>query len=104
VRKRLDGAKGKWSEELFEVLWAYRCTPQSATNESPFNLVYGIEAMILVEIGEPSLRRQIYDHDVNQQNFEKKRRTSRNNADQNTWRQNKEWQGSTNRSSIHECS
>jgi len=24
--KRLDGAKGKWPEELFKVLWAYRCT------------------------------------------------------------------------------
>ena len=24
LRKRLDGSKGKWPEELFEVLWAYR--------------------------------------------------------------------------------
>jgi len=24
LRKRLDGAKGKWPEELPEVLWAYR--------------------------------------------------------------------------------
>jgi len=30
--KRLDNAKGPWPEELVEVLWAYRCTPQSATN------------------------------------------------------------------------
>jgi len=41
LRKRLDNAKGRWPEELVEVLWAYRCTPQSATNESPFSLVYG---------------------------------------------------------------
>jgi len=41
LRKRLDNAKGRWLEELVEVLWAYRCTPQSATNESPFSLVYG---------------------------------------------------------------
>jgi len=27
LRKRLDGAKGRWPKELFEVLWAYRCTP-----------------------------------------------------------------------------
>ena len=56
LRKRLDSAKGQWPEELFEVLWAYRCTPQSATNESLFNLVYDADAMIPVEIGEPSLR------------------------------------------------
>ena len=67
--KRLDGANGKWPEELTEVLWAYRWTPQSTTNESPFSLIYGAEAMIPVEIEEPSLRRQIYDHDKNQQNL-----------------------------------
>ena len=27
LRKRLDTAKGRWPEELIEVLWAYRCTP-----------------------------------------------------------------------------
>jgi len=56
LRKRLDTAKGRWPEELVEVLWAYRCTPQSSTNESPFSLVYGADAMIPVEIGEPYLR------------------------------------------------
>ena len=69
LRKRLDSAKGRWPEELVEVLWAYICTPQSATNESPFCLVYGICAMILVEIGEPSLRRELYDPVQNHQNM-----------------------------------
>jgi len=54
LRKRLDNAKGRWPEELVEVLWAYRCTPQSATNESPFSLVYGADAMIL---SQPRSRR-----------------------------------------------
>ena len=27
LRKRFDTAKGRWPEELIEVLWAYRCTP-----------------------------------------------------------------------------
>ena len=48
--KRLDGAKRKWPKELFEVLWAYKCTLQSTTNKSPFSLVYETEVMILVEI------------------------------------------------------
>jgi len=65
-QKRLDGAKVRWQEDLLEVLWAFRCTPQSATNESPFSLVYEAEAMIPAEIGEHSLRRQVYDHDKNE--------------------------------------
>jgi len=69
LRKRLDTAKGRWPEELIEVLWAYRCTPQSSTNESPFSLVYGTDAMIPVEIGEPSLRRELYDPTHNHQNM-----------------------------------
>ena len=67
MRKRLDSTKGRWPEELVEVLWAYRCTRQLATNESTFSLVYGIEAMIPVEIGEPSLGRGLYNLKQNNQ-------------------------------------
>jgi len=69
LRKGLNNAKGRWPEELVEVLWAYRCNPQSATNKSPFSLVYGVDAMIPVEIGEPSLRRELYDSAQNHQNM-----------------------------------
>nr|KYP37331.1 Transposon Ty3-I Gag-Pol polyprotein [Cajanus cajan] len=54
LKKRLGEVKGAWAEQLPEVLWAYRCTPQSTTQETPFRLVYGSDAMIPVEIGEPS--------------------------------------------------
>ena len=69
LRKRLDNAKGRWPEELVEVLWAYRCTPQSSMNESPFSLVYDVDAMIPVEIGKPSLRRELCDPTRNHQNM-----------------------------------
>jgi len=69
LHKRFDSAKGRGPKELVEVLWAYRCTAQSATNESPFNLVYGAEAMIPVKIGEPSLRRELYNLNQNHQNM-----------------------------------
>ena len=69
LRKRLDNAKGRRAEELVEVLWAYRCTPQSATNESSFSLVYGADAMIPVEIGKPSLHRELYDPTHNHENM-----------------------------------
>jgi len=69
LRKRLDNTKGRWPEELVEVCWAYRCTPQSKTNVSPFSLVYGADAMIPVKIGEPSLRGELYDSAQNNQNM-----------------------------------
>jgi len=69
LRKWFGGAKGRCPEDLLEVLWAYRCTPQFATNEFSFSLVYGAEAMIPVEIGEPSLRHQVCDPNQNQQNL-----------------------------------
>jgi len=61
LRKHLDSAKGRCPEDLLEVLWPYRCTPESATIESPFSLVYDTKAMIPIEIGEPSLRHHVYN-------------------------------------------
>ncbi|XP_068461695.1 uncharacterized protein [Phaseolus vulgaris] len=69
LKKRLGPSKGNWTEELLEVLWAYRCTPQSTTQETPYSLTYGTEAMIPVEIGEPSLRRQTLDLDLNKESL-----------------------------------
>jgi len=65
LKKRLDGAKGKWPAELLEVLWAYRCTPKSSTNKAPYTLVYGTNAMIPVEIREPSMCQQHHDPQSN---------------------------------------
>ncbi|XP_019457605.1 PREDICTED: uncharacterized protein LOC109357992 [Lupinus angustifolius] len=56
IKKRLDVSKANWPDQLHHVLWAYRTTPHSTIGESPFNLTYGAEAMIPVEIGEPTWR------------------------------------------------
>ena len=69
LKKILGPAKGNWTEELLEVLWAYRCTLQSMTQETPYSLTYGTEAMIPVEIGEPSLRRQTLDLNLNKESL-----------------------------------
>ena len=50
LKKRLDDAKGNWSEELPSVLWAYRTTIRGPTGETPFSLTYGTEAVIPVEL------------------------------------------------------
>jgi len=55
LKKRLVSAKGNWTKELLEVLWAYRCTPQSTSQETPYSLTYGTKVMIPVKIGEPFL-------------------------------------------------
>nr|XP_025678495.1 uncharacterized protein LOC112778389 [Arachis hypogaea] len=63
LKKRLDEAKGLWADELGSVLWSYRTTPQTATGETPLRLTYGTEAIIPVEIGDPSPRRTIGGND-----------------------------------------
>lgn len=63
-------AKGRWPEELLEVLWAYICTPQSSTQETPYNLTYDTNAMILVEIGIPTMRRKLIHLSLNNESLE----------------------------------
>ncbi|RDX87954.1 hypothetical protein CR513_30504, partial [Mucuna pruriens] len=48
LRRWLKEAKERW------VLWSYHTTPDFTTNETPFFLTFGTEAMIPVEIEEPS--------------------------------------------------
>ncbi|XP_047177248.1 uncharacterized protein LOC124844368 [Vigna umbellata] len=55
LKRRLGERKGAWVDELPKVLWAYRCTPHGTTGDTPFNLTYGTDAMLPVELGEPSL-------------------------------------------------
>ncbi|RDX83445.1 Retrovirus-related Pol polyprotein, partial [Mucuna pruriens] len=67
LRKRLEEAKGRWAEELHQVLWSYHTTPHSSTNETPFRLTFGTEAMIPVEIGEPSPRTTFFEPSKNEE-------------------------------------
>ena len=59
-------AKRGWVKELHSILWAYRTTPHSTTGETPFRLTYGTEAVIPVEIMEPSRRTEMpLDEEMN---------------------------------------
>ncbi|XP_072073942.1 uncharacterized protein [Arachis hypogaea] len=62
LKKKLDDANGLWAELVPEVLWGYNTTPQLATKETPFRLVYGSEAMIPLEISQSSIRTKIGNH------------------------------------------
>ena len=57
LKKRLSHLKGVMYDELQPVLWAYRTTPRRATGETPFSLVYGMEAVVPAELNVPGLRR-----------------------------------------------
>ncbi|KAG7599500.1 Reverse transcriptase domain [Arabidopsis suecica] len=57
LKKRLSARKGGWYDELQPVLWAYRTTPRRATGETPFSLVYGMEAVVPAELNVPGLPR-----------------------------------------------
>ncbi|XP_050253830.1 uncharacterized protein LOC126699902 [Quercus robur] len=50
LKRKLEGAKGNWAEELPSVLWAYRTTPQRSTGKTPFSLTYGAKAVIPAKI------------------------------------------------------
>ena len=43
-------------DELPGVLWSYRTTTRRPTDISPFILTYGMEAIVPIEIGMPTLR------------------------------------------------
>ena len=56
MKKRLDSTKGKWADELPEVLWAYKMIVRRPIDISPFALTYEMEAIIPAEIGMPKLQ------------------------------------------------
>ena len=57
LKKKLNAYKGAWFRELQNVFWAIRTTPRRAIGETPFSMVYGMEAVILAKIKVPSARR-----------------------------------------------
>ena len=65
IKSRLVGAKGTWPEELPSVLWAYRTTARTPIGETPFSLTYGTEAVIPVEVGLTSIRKEFFDEKIN---------------------------------------
>ncbi|MBN8161664.1 hypothetical protein, partial [Vibrio vulnificus] len=56
LKTRLDKGEGARAKQLPNILWAYRTTPRVSTGETPFNLTYGSEALIPVEISLGSAR------------------------------------------------
>ena len=60
LKKRFDEVKGRWVEELPHVLWIYQTTPCRSTRETPFSITFRSEAVILLEIGFPTLKTSLF--------------------------------------------
>ena len=67
IKTRLEGAKGIWPDELPSVLWTYRTIARTPTGETPFQLTYGADAVILAKVGLTSYRVQNYIEDKNEE-------------------------------------
>ena len=67
LKTKLEDLKGKWAEYLPEVLWAYKTTRKSATQETPFALDFGTKAVALVEIGLKSPRIELASVEHNEE-------------------------------------
>ena len=67
LKTKLEDLKGKWVEYLPKVLWAYRTTRKSVTQETPFALAIGTEAVAPVEIGLKSPRIELASVEHNEE-------------------------------------
>ena len=65
LKMKLENLKGMWANDLPEVLWAYMTTARSTTRGTSFLLAYGYEAMVPVELGVGSLRRDNFNLEQN---------------------------------------
>ena len=65
MKKKLECARGNWVDYLPDILWGIRTDKHSGTGETPFNLVYGTEAVIPAEMEVNTLRTESYDPDTN---------------------------------------
>jgi transposase InsO family protein len=56
IKKRIKNNPRMWHEKLSEALWAHRTSRHRAMKVTPFQLVYGQEAVLAMEIALQSLR------------------------------------------------
>ena len=67
LKTKLEDLKGKWVEYLPEVLWAYRTTRKSATQETLFALAFGTEEVDSVKVRLKSPRIELVNIEHNEE-------------------------------------
>ncbi|TMW84847.1 hypothetical protein EJD97_024250 [Solanum chilense] len=61
LKKLVAKNKRDWHERVNEAQWVYRTTFITATQETSFSLVYGVEAVLPLEKKIPSLRMEVQE-------------------------------------------
>jgi transposase InsO family protein len=61
LKKKVHENQKDWSDMLEEILWTYRTTPRESTQQSPYSLVYIMEAVTPIELVTPSFHIDSYD-------------------------------------------
>ncbi|MCO5577321.1 hypothetical protein L7F22_031149 [Adiantum nelumboides] len=56
LTKVVEGNRGSWEQKLPSVLWAYRMAYKTSVGSTPFELVYGLNAVLPIEFLLPTLR------------------------------------------------
>ena len=62
MRMNLEDKKGAWLEELPKVLWAQRTMKNIETDESPFALVFRMEAVLSTKVALPTLTTMVVEN------------------------------------------
>jgi transposase InsO family protein len=50
IKKKIEDNPRRWHEVLSEALWAHHISRHGATKDTPFELVYGQEAVLPIEV------------------------------------------------------
>ena len=56
IKKKIEENPKRWHEVLSEALWAHRISRHGATKVTPFELMYGQEAVLPVEVNLDAYR------------------------------------------------
>jgi len=56
IKKKIEESPKRWHEVLYEALWAHCISRHGATTVTPFELVYGQEAVLPVEVNLDAYR------------------------------------------------
>ena len=56
IKKKIEENPKRWHEVLSEALWAHRISRHGATKVTPFELVYGQEVVLPVEVNLDTYR------------------------------------------------
>ena len=56
LTKVVEGSRNDWKQKLNSVLWAYRTAYKTAINATPYELVFGLNAIFPIDFLIPTLR------------------------------------------------